>query len=201
MYKDENDMRMHYKKCIRKIVFSLCLSLIMTGCYSTISVTSGERFNNRMDSIGRFLGEMGYEKTSTSKDWNIETLHNIVELSMQKMDLPHSQGVKKKETVVTGFSLTDSIGNLLTYSVAYEIKESREKILYVDNVNVLYCETSNKDHQDLLCGVNSEIMQINNIEKVDKVSVENKTISDIVTYLPVIVVVLFLPFITLKRIS
>lgn len=160
------------------IYFAFC-SFLMAGCYSTVNVASKERFDNAISSTTEKLNQMGYRKTGASTGKNTDVTRSEGFVYMPNVGvLPYSDE-KKNETTIDYYSFVDSNGNSLNYSVAYELKESHDKIWYMENANVVGCATSNPDQFESLCGDNSAISKISYLEKSDTVSVydDESTIS------------------------
>lgn len=153
------------------IIYIVFLCFFMTGCYSTVNVTSKDRFDNAISSTTGKLNQIGYRKTGAATGKNTEITRSEGFVYMPNVGvLPYSDE-QKNETTIDNYFFVDSDGNTLNYSVAYELKESHDKIWYVDNANVVGCATGNPDKYESLCGDSSFIRQLNYLEKTDTVSI------------------------------
>ena len=170
------------------IIYLAFCAFLMTGCYSTVNVTSKERFDNTISSTTEKLNQMGYRKTGASTGKNTDITRSEGFVYMPNVGVLPYSNAKKNETTIDNYSFVNSNGEMLNYSVAYELKKSHDSIMYVENVNILGCHTNSPDNFELLCGDNSPIMQISQMENVDNVSVynENKTYAAI--FIPIIAV-------------
>ena len=165
---------MNHNKRSKKIIIYIALTVAvhcLTGCYSTITVTSKERFDNAIASTEQSLNKNGYKKTGASTGKNTDVTQTTTIMYMPHVGYVPYSDTKKEETTINTYSFVDSIGNSVSYSVAFEVKESLDKIWYVENVNVVGCATSTPNHYEPLCGDTSSIKQLNNVRKCDNVYV------------------------------
>ena len=168
----------------------ICLafsSLLLTGCYSTINVTSKARLDNAIVSAERSLKQMGYKKTGITTGNNTEITRSEGFIYMQNVGvIPYSEE-EKNVTTIDNYSYADDNGNTLSYSIAYESKVSHEKIWYVENVRLVGCSTNNPDNYEQLCTDKSPILQIVETGKPDKVTIYNETGTWIAVLTPILV--------------
>lgn len=141
------------------------------GCYSTIAVTSKDRLDDAIVFTEQSLKELGYKKTGASTGKNTDITRSEGFVYMPNVGVIPYFDEKKNETTIDNYIFADSTGNTVSYSVAYELIESHDKIWFVENTNVVGCATSNPEQYEHLCGEKSTIKQINHIDKIDKVSI------------------------------
>ena len=168
-------------------IYLLCIFLL-TGCYSTVNVTSKERLDKAIAVAEKSLKQMGYKKTGLTTGNNTETTRTEDYIYMPNVGIiPYSEE-KKNVTTTENYSYADSNGNTLTYSIAYESKMSHENIWYVENIRFVGCSTSNPDHYEKLCSTNSPVYQITKVPKKDTVSVYNEDATYIAIFTPILAV-------------
>jgi hypothetical protein len=119
------------------------------------------------------LKQIGFQKTGQNSNKNTEISSSTGFMYMQNVGVLPYSSVTKNETTIDNYVFVDSTGSTLSFNVAYELKESSDNYLYVENVNVVGCTTSKPDNYEKLCGDESIIRKLNSIEKNDKVSVDD----------------------------
>lgn len=161
-----------------------CLSLLLlvffgfTSCMDTYQVTRKTTYDGRIASIHSELSKQGFRSVGT----NSETKNNVY-VSATSYSKYSGYGSKMENDFVTTdtYKYADTTGNTMNYSVSYTLKnDAVTGTLYVDNVEVCGCETSNPKDYEKMCGRYSMVRQkMKNLPKdqtLEKVNMLNTTL-------------------------
>lgn len=145
---------------MRKL-FSLTLMVVlfgMTSCMDTFYVTEKTKFDDAVAMVRSQLKEKGFNLTGTN---------SITRNEPFVTDVTSSYGLRMDNNYITQdtYRFTDSLGNTMSYSVSYHLKQESKGVPYVQDVEVCGCETSNPKDFETFCDGESEIYQIKNIPK------------------------------------
>lgn len=158
--------------CIIILIISV---ITLTGCYSSTQVVSKQRLDNTVTSVEKSMRGLGFRKNGELSGKNSDVTQSAGILYMPYVGYVPYADTKKEETIIATYSFIDSIGNNASYSISYTPKTSHDKIVYVENVSIVGCQTSNPDQYNIICGDNAPLKTVENINKDDTVSIYNET--------------------------
>ena len=133
------------------------------------------RFDSTIASTEQNINYEGFKRTGATRGSNTDVTRSEGFIYMPNVGIVPYSDEEKNVTTIDNYSFVNRNGNTFDYSVAYELKQSYDKILFVENVRIIGCSTSNPDLYESLCGNNSPINQINHIDKTDEVKVFDST--------------------------
>ena len=141
-----------------------------TGCYNTHMVTSYEDHQNEIKKVQVELLNMGYELSG--KETRVDNNVHVTAVSYSSQT-GYGSAMQNDYVTTDRYTFSDTNGNVMSYSVSYNLNESDDsvKILYVTNVNVSQCETSNPKHYSTICDSHSHIWDIEDTPKNTKVRI------------------------------
>ena len=142
------------KKQVSSVAAALAALLLLTGCTSTYMVTSYDDHLAATRQTKTALAEMGYEQSGAATRTD-----NNVHVSAVSYSTQTGFGTAMSNDYVTTdrFTYADSLGNTVDWCVSYRLHRSYDDILYVTDVAVPQCETSNPKEFERLCGPDSPI--------------------------------------------
>ena len=133
----------------------------MTSCMDTYYVTHKTTFDNTMSSIQAQLADQGFYLYGSSTD----TRNNPVVTDVSFSKFGYGTAMENVFVTKDTYRFADSVGNTMNFSVSYQVKQTREDIPYVENVELCGCETSNIKEYERMCGQESIVKQVNSIPK------------------------------------
>lgn len=151
-------------------IFFLVILMTTTGCYNTHMVTSYEDHQNEIKKVQVELLNMGYELSG--KETRVDNNVHVTAVSYSSQT-GYGSAMQNDYVTTDKYTFSDTNGNVMSYSVSYNLNESDDsvKILYVTNVNVSQCETSNPKHYSTICDSHSHIWDIEDTPKNTKVRI------------------------------
>ena len=160
----------HYQKLRPtqiRVVFSL------TSCTTTYSVTSKASLDKALDNVAIELRSRGYYPAGTSTDTK-----NEVTVTGQSYSKYTGYGTRMDNNYITSdtYRFSDTIGNTMNYTVSYQLR-NQGNFVYVTDLQVKGCETSNVKEFANLCGSSSPTKIIENLPQDSSVELydESKT--------------------------
>lgn len=157
-------------------IFYLVVLMITTGCYNTHMVTSYEDHQKEIKKVQVELLNMGYELSG--KETRVDNNMHVTAVSYSSQ-AGYGSAMQNDYITTDKYTFSDTNGNVMSYSVSYNLDESDDsvKILYVTNVNVSQCETSNPKHYSIICDSHSRIWDIEDTPKNTKVRINDSNAS------------------------
>ena len=147
---------------MKKIYFALillCGTATLTSCYSTYSGTSYREHLEEIDKIAISLNKEGYELSGKAS-----STQNNIHVTNVSYSTKSGYGTAMANDYVTTdrYTFINSDGNNVCFEVSYNLRQSFDSILYITNVNIPQCSTSNPKEYNKMCGNNSPIYNITN---------------------------------------
>lgn len=144
-------------KYLIKIIVCCFVVLHLVGCYSTHNVTSYKDLQGSINDARQELSKMGYELSGedTRTDNNV-----YVEGVSYSTMTGYGTAMNNKYVTYDKYTFSNADGNTISYTVSYETHRSSDGVLYVTDVSVPQCETSNTKIYNQLCGQLSPIKKI-----------------------------------------
>ena len=169
---------------MRKLYLLLVLAVMfgMSSCYHTYYVTKKTTFDNMIDSVRVQLSDQGFA---------------FVGIDRSITDMVPSPNLEKtisiqKET----YRFADDSGKTMSYSVSYGKGESPKGVVFVNDVELCECETTDPNDFEKLCGddaaIVKQVLDIPKDYKTKRLNL-NKTIFAICIS-PIIVLFACIPF-------
>ena len=154
----------------------LCLFILLgilfgsSSCTQTKYVISKATLDKTMDSIkGQLLNE-GYCLTGVTSSTNNENVVAGVSYSQYS-----GFGTAMANRFITHdtYKFTDTVGNMMSYSISYLLKQSEDGIPFVEELDLCGCETSNPKDYDKLCGSGDIINRVKEIPNNEPVLIKD----------------------------
>lgn len=135
-------------------------------------VTSYDDHLDVVEKVQVELSNMGYELSG--KETRVDNNVHVTAVSYSSQT-GYGSAMDNDYVTTDKYTFLDTNGNLMSYSVSYNLKESDDsvKIFYVTNVNVSQCETSNPQYYSNLCGSYSPIRSIEMTPKNTKIRIDD----------------------------
>ena len=149
----------------------ISLTALLTSCYPSTMVVSKKSFDNALLETEKSFNDIGFYKNGISTNKNTDITKNTGFVYMPNVGIVPYSSEDKNETTIETYSFSDTLGNTVNYSIAYNMKESHDGIFYVENADVISRVASNPNQYDKVFGVNSPVNKLQNIPKNDVVSV------------------------------
>lgn len=131
-------------------------------------VTSKSDYDKVIDTVKNQLADKGYYINGSSSGTRNEAI--VAGVSYSKYT-GFGTAVANKFITQDTYKFTDTLGNTMSYSVLYLLKQSDDGISYVEDVEICECETSNPHDYDELCGNQASINRIREIPKNQQIQV------------------------------
>jgi len=152
------------------ILYTIIAAALFTSCTTTVPVTSKIAFDSAVAGVQEDLSTKGYTPSGVQN-----STQNNVYVSGVSYSRYNGYGTAMsndyRHTDTYTFT-NDSTGNTMNYSVQYGYKKtSDDRLYYVTDVRVVGCETSNPKEYTDVCGPNSKIVSLNDLQKDTKVEV------------------------------
>ena len=161
-------------------IFMLC-AILFCGCTTTMHVTSYSTFDKTVKEVASEVEKMGFtltdvEKTSTkerplsTRSYPVDNVPSIQSAGevIQSSDQRYGFAEKHMSDYIytNTYHFTNNEGETLSYAVSYRTGIDLTKgFVFLKEIYVSGCETSNPSHHDRLCGDSSPIHRLDNIEK------------------------------------
>jgi hypothetical protein len=166
----------HKKKNMRKIIIAFITSIFFTGCYTTIQAPTYTDYKECMDKIESELYEMDYELSGSSRNTN----NDIYVAGYTYSKYSGVNSVLNNNYIVSDkYTFSNSAGNTLDFNISYRVwrADNEVKTIFLTDIYVPQCKTSNQKDYYKLCGNGSPIYSIKkmpqrNMKKYDPVSTE-----------------------------
>lgn len=144
----------------------------LSSCMDTFYVTNKATFDNEIRLIEAKMAERGLSSTGKKTNTRNEAVVSAVSYSRYS-----GYGTAMENNFITEdtYTFADSLGNTMNYSVSYEAKQTRDGVVYVENIDLCGCEVSNPKEYDKLCGVESPIRRINDMPRDQQIQMVNTT--------------------------
>lgn len=160
-------MKLRYLFIPTMVLFSL------TSCTTTYSVMSKASLDKALDNVAIELRSRGYYPAGTSTDTK-----NEVTVTGQSYSKYTGYGTRMDNNYITSdtYRFADTIGNTMNYTVSYQLRNNGS-FVYVTDLQVKGCETSNVKEYANLCGSSTPIRIIENLPPDSSIELydENKT--------------------------
>ena len=161
-------------------LFAFCATLFC-GCTTVAHVTSYSAFDRTVKEVASEVEKMGFtltdvEKTSTkerplsTRSYPVDNVPSIQSAGevIQSSDQRYGFAEKHMSDYIytNTYHFTNNEGETLSYAVSYRTGIDLTKgFVFLKEIYVSGCETSNPSHHDRLCGDSSPIHRLDNIEK------------------------------------
>ena len=166
------------------LLFSLVIVILgMTSCMDVYHVTKKSTFDRAINSVQFEMNNQGFNSIGSSSNTRNETVVTGVSYSRYS---GYGSAMANNFITQDTYRFSDSIGNTMSYSVSYSLKQTPKGDLYVDNVEVSGCESSNPKYYNKLCGNESLINRINNLPKDMEIESINTANTALAATVPVI---------------
>ena len=154
------------------LLFCFAALLSLSSCMDTKYVTKKTTFDRVVSQVRDEMAQQGFDLTGS----NTETKNDLVVVHTSRNE---NDGVSSelKNNYVTRdtYQFTNAQGNKVSYTVSYQVKETKKGEPYVDGVEVVGCEVSIPADYDKLCGVTSPTHRIATMDKDQRIRVLNGT--------------------------
>ena len=156
------------------LYFSIMTLLCMSSCTTTYPVTSKALLDQALNHVAIELKKDGYYLAGSSTDTK-----NDVRITGQSYSNYSGYGTRLDNNYITSdtYRFADTIGNSMNFTVSYKKLKLNNGLIFVTNLQVKGCETSNVKEYTNLCGSNSPIKRLDNLPHDTSVSLydANKT--------------------------
>lgn len=144
----------------------------MTSCMDTYYVTQRTTFDAAIKSVQAQMADQGYYLNGSSTNTRNETVVTGVSYTRHS-----GYGTAMANNFITQdtYRFADSLENTMNYSISYQAKQTNEGTQFVENVEVCGCETSNPNDYEKFCLQETEVKQLNNLPKDQKIRKLNVT--------------------------
>lgn len=144
---------------MRKLYLLLVLAVVfsMTSCYHTFYTTKKTTYDNAIKSVRLQLSDQGFAFVGNNNTTNVV-----------KPDMERPGAIItsiQKET----YRFADDSGKTMSYSISYGKGESNKGIVFVNDVELCECETSDPNDFERLCGDDAVVKQLSNLPKDQEV--------------------------------
>lgn len=141
-------------------------------------VTKKATFDQTISQVRDELTRQGFNQTG----FNTETKNDLVVVgtTQHEEDLVSTE-LKNNYVTRDTYLFTDAEGNRMSYTVSYQLKETRKGVPFVDCVEVVGCEVSSPADYDKMCGATSPINRFVTMKKDQRIKVLNGTKTIILT--------------------
>lgn len=144
-------------KNLIKIIVCCFVVMHLVGCYSTQNVTSYNDLQGAINDARQELSKMGYELSG--EDTRTDNSVYVEDVSYSTR-AGYGTALNNKYVTFDKYTFSNADGNTISYTVSYETHRSSDGVLYVTDVSVPQCETSNPKDYNQLCGNPSPIKKI-----------------------------------------
>ena len=149
----------------------------LSSCMDPYYVTKKTTFDKIIDSVKMQMSKDGYKLIGI----NTEAKNDVfVEATSYSRYSGYGTKLGNNFVAQDTYRFVDTLGNTLNYSVVYSPKQNSDGSLYVKNVSVCGCETSNPNDYEKLCGNEFLVELINGMprdQEVEKVNVMNTVLA------------------------
>ena len=144
---------------MRKLHLLLFLAVMfsMTSCYNTFNTTKKATYDRAIDSVRLQLSNQGFAYVGKRYSTNV-----VASNRERPGDIITSV---QKET----YRFADDSGKTMSYSVSYGKGLSNKGVVFVNDVELCECETSDPNDFESLCGDDAFVNQLSNLPKDQKV--------------------------------
>lgn len=146
---------------------ALLCTAAFCGCTVTSHVTSYNAFDRAINKVAEEIKQEGFSLESSEKK-DIRDIPLSVRASESYSPDEHgfqgsnATGVSYSNT----YSFKNSNGETMSYTVSYRTGVNpKQGVVYVTDVSIDRCETSNSAHYERLCGKSAPIHMLTNLEK------------------------------------
>ena len=153
--------------------------MLFCGCYSTHNVTSYSDHYSEILKTRSALSDMGYELSGEDTRTDNNVYVSAVSYSTQT---GYGSAMNNKYVTTDRYTFTNKDGNTMSYCVSYELYRSYDSILYVTNVSVPQCETSNPKDYTKLCGYSSPIRDVTQLPQNTPVKIYDSVGTYVLSY-------------------
>ena len=122
---------------------------VFSSCTQTRYVIGKTTLDKSMDSIKGQLCDEGYYLIGVVSNTNNE---NVVAGISYSQYTGFGTAMTNKLITQDTYKFVDTIGNTMSYSISYLLKQSNDGIPYVEELDLCGCETSNPKDYDKFCG-------------------------------------------------
>ena len=155
----------------------LVVMLGLTSCMDTYYMTRRITFDNAISSVRDQMADEGFYFNGSFTNTRNEPV--VMDVSYSSYS---GYGTAMGNNYITQdtYRFADSLGNTISYSVAYSAKMTVDGVPYVEGVGLCGCETSNPKDYETFCGDESVVKQFNDLPKdqlIKKVNVVNTTLA------------------------
>lgn len=159
---------------MKNSILFFCFAALMSlsSCMDTKYVTKKSTFDRVVSQVRDEMSQHGLDLTG----YNTETKNDlvVVHTSHHENDGVNSE-LKNNYVTRDTYHFTDAHGNKASYTVSYQLKETKKGESYVDGVEVVGCEVSSPADYDKLCGMASPTNRIATMDKDQRIRVLNGT--------------------------
>ena len=152
------------------VIMGIAFMLFMSSCINTRNVTSYNQHYAEILGARDALSTMGFELSGEGTRTNNDIYVSSVSYSAET---GYGSAMSNNYVTTDCYSFTDTNGNTMSYCVSYELHRSFDKVLYVTNVSVPQCETSNPKDFTRMCGSGSPIKDILRVPQNTPVKIYN----------------------------
>lgn len=151
---------------LKQLYLSILALLCLSSCTTTYHVTSKASLDKALDNIAIELSNKGYYPAGTSTDTK-----NEVTVTGQSYSKYSGYGTLMGNNYITSdtYRFADTNGNSMNYTVSYQLKNNNG-FLYVTDLQIKGCETSNVKEYTNLCGSASPTKIIDSLPKDSSVN-------------------------------
>lgn len=152
---------------MRKLSFFCFFAVLvgMTSCYHTYYATKKTTFDNVIDSVRLKMADQGFVFVGNRKATNV--------VSYAKTTIPTPNVGRITSLQKETFRFVDDSGKTMSYSVSYGKGETSKDVVFVHDVELCECETSDPNDFERLCGDESIVNQLSDVPKDQKVKRPN----------------------------
>lgn len=138
----------------------ICIALVgvfaLTSCTNTRQVTSKKTFDKTVEEVKSDLVKQGYAPSGSSTD----TKNNVyVEGTSYSRYTGYGSKMANDFVTTDTYRFSSDDGSTMQFSVSYKAKNNGN-LIYVTEVTISGCETSNTKQYESLCGSSSPIKKI-----------------------------------------
>lgn len=132
----------------KSIFLVVIAALSLCSCTTTYNVISKAALDSSVNQVSNEMGKYGYYPAGSSTD-----TRNEVTVTGQSYSKYTGYGTKMDNNFITSdtYRFADTAGNTMNFTVGYQLKNSDGQ-LFVTEVEVKGCETSNVREYNKLCG-------------------------------------------------
>ena len=157
---------------MKKSCLFLCLAalFLFSSCMDTKYVTKKSTFDQVITQVSDEMSQQGFDLSGSSS----ETKNDLVVLRTSHTE-ESGYGTELANNFVTRdtYRFTNATGHSISYTVSYMLRETKKGEQYVDAAEIAACEVSDPSDYEKMCGSNSPIYQVNDMEKNLAIKVRN----------------------------